>query len=107
MSFDNVTYVDFVDRSANPTWSPPPLSPTLKTAAEMANKQIAHITTQRFKGRNVRKTWEANWAMEIHALLRGFAQNTSPGRLSPRLRAAFLKAEGVLPVSGNTAPVSR
>jgi hypothetical protein len=103
---DDVTYLDYLDQSATPQWTPPPRSTALATAAGMVNKQIAHITKSRHAGVHPGKTWQSNWALEIHALLRGLAQNANLARLSTRLRAVFIGSIGSLPTSGAVAPTT-
>lgn len=101
---DDVTYCDYVDRTATPQWKPPPPSAKLTAAAKMVNKQIAHITKQRFSGLSPAKRWDSTWAHEIHALLRQLAQNANQARLPEVVRREFLSVHGDLPTSGATGP---
>jgi hypothetical protein len=99
---DDVTYLDYVDRTATPPWQPRPCSPQLTTASGMAGKQIAHITKQRYPGGHPAKNWNSRWAFEIYALLCALAQNANLARLPEVVRREFLAAPGDLPTTGAT-----
>ncbi len=88
---DDVTYRDFLPPGS--TWQPAPaLSAALKLAKERANKEIAHMTSKRYKGADPMKWWDHNWASEIASILRDFAKEASPARLDPEVLEALARA---------------
>ncbi len=68
----------------------PPLSASLEKARTRANKEIAHLTTDRLTGSPPAKAWEfVALAKEIKAILLIFATNALPSRLSERARSVI------------------
>jgi hypothetical protein len=68
----------------------PKRSRTLTAARVRANKEIAHLTTDRFKGNPPEKGWDfASLAAEIRLLIRLFAGNALAVRLSPKVSAVI------------------
>ncbi len=68
----------------------PVITATLQAARVRANKEVAHLTTQRITGSPPEKAWDfTGLATEVRPLLRLVAENASPARLSSRVRAAI------------------
>ncbi len=68
----------------------PVISSTLEAARVRANKEIAHLTTDRMAGRQPAKAWDSQGlADEIRPLLRLFVANALTTRLSPAVAAAI------------------
>jgi len=62
----------------------PPITSTLEHAKLRANKEMAHITTDRIAGGPPQKVWDFDGlANEIRDILLFFASNAKPTRLSP------------------------
>jgi hypothetical protein len=62
----------------------PPISPTLQIARVRANKEIAHLTTERIFGTPPQKQWDFDGlAGEIRQLLRLFVTHAKTTSLSP------------------------
>jgi len=85
----DVVASDFFDPAA---WESrkPPLSGTLDTARRRANKELAHLTTDRIPGAPPEKIWDFNGlANELRPILRLFVTNGNGTRLSPSVAAAI------------------
>jgi hypothetical protein len=68
----------------------PAISAALDAARTRANKEIAHLTTDRLAARSPAKQWEFSvLAAEIRPLLQLFAKCAVPGRLSGRAAAVI------------------
>ena len=66
----------------------PSISPVLERARTRANKEIAHLTTDRHAGSPPAKQWEfVALAREVQETLRVFAKTPAPGRLSDRVQS--------------------
>ena len=86
------TDVVAADFCADGVWKAarPRVSAALETARTRANKEIAHLTTDRLKGSSPAKRWEfVALAKEIHALLRVFSTHALPDRLAWQARSAI------------------
>jgi len=63
-----------------------PLSDSLRRARERANKEVAHLTTQRIAGTPPEKAWEpVPLITELRALMQLFVRHANPARLDPRV----------------------
>jgi len=85
----DVVASDFFDPAA---WESrrPPLSGTLDTARRRANKELAHLTTDRIPGAPSEKIWDFDGlANELRPILRLFVTNGNGTRLSPSVAAAI------------------
>jgi len=68
----------------------PPITSSLDAARVRANKEIAHLTSQRIAGTPPEKAWEPSaLAAEIRPLLRLFVTKAASVRLSPNVAAAI------------------
>ena len=68
----------------------PAISPRLEAARIRANKEVAHLTTNRITGSTPEKAWDVvNLVTEIRSLMRLFAKNAVATRLSPEVAAAI------------------
>ncbi len=68
----------------------PPISSTLEAARVRANKEIAHLTTDRITGSPPEKAWDfKGLAVEIKPSMRLFAERALATRLSPRVAATI------------------
>jgi hypothetical protein len=68
----------------------PEISETLKTARVRANKEIAHLTTDRITGNPPKKVWNIKSIVnEVWPLLNLFAEKALATRLSPRVSAVI------------------
>jgi len=64
----------------------PPLSDTLKTARRRANKQMAHLTSDRIFGTPPEKHWDSQaLANELQSILRLMCDNALSSRLAPNV----------------------
>jgi hypothetical protein len=64
----------------------PEISDSLRRARTRANKEIAHLTTDRISGNPPNKGWDfQELAKEIEKLVRCFAAEASPSRLSHKV----------------------
>ena len=62
----------------------PTISAVLEAARIRANKEMAHLTTDRIAGTTVEKAWNfIDLAVEIKSLMRLFAENALSERISP------------------------
>jgi hypothetical protein len=85
----DVVAADFFDPGA---WERlrPAISGTLETAQVRANKEMAHLTTDRITGSPPEKAWDfSSLATEIRPLMRLVARNALAARLSPRVSAVI------------------
>jgi hypothetical protein len=85
----DVVAADFFDPGA---WERlrPAISGTLETARVRANKEMAHLTTDRIAGSPPEKAWDfSSLATEIRLLMRLVARNALAARLSPRVSAVI------------------
>jgi len=86
------TDVVAADFFASEEWAKirPCISPRLSAARVRANKEIAHLTTDRITGSPPEKVWDfAGLATEIRPLMRLVATNALASRLSPNVAAAI------------------
>jgi hypothetical protein len=68
----------------------PPISSSLDAARVRANKEMAHLTSQRIAGTPPEKAWNPSaLATEIKPLLQLFVTKAVPARLSPNVAAAI------------------
>jgi hypothetical protein len=68
----------------------PPLSDALKMARHRANKELAHLTTDRKTGTPPEKSWDfSGLAEEVRAILKTFVANAKNTRLSPLVANAI------------------
>jgi len=68
----------------------PAITSTLVAARVRANKEIAHLTSQRISGTPPEKAWEpASLAAEMKPLLQLFVTKASSARLSPNVSTAI------------------
>jgi hypothetical protein len=80
----DVTFRDYIPKTLK--WSPSKVTASLRMARDMANRQIAHLTTHRFPGIHPGKRWELSRADEVQERLKDFAEKADPGRLSEKVR---------------------
>jgi hypothetical protein len=81
---DDVTFRDFLPTDS--AWVPTvAMSWSLQDARERANKEIAHMTAQRYAGADPRKWWDPMWAREVADLMLDFAKHASPARVAPEV----------------------
>ena len=91
---DNPKKTDVVaaDFCTTGTWvaARPAISATLESARIRANKEIAHLTTDRITGSPPAKAWGfAALAVEIRPILQLVVNHAVAGRLSPRVSAVI------------------
>lgn len=68
----------------------PAISSTMDAARVRANKEIAHLTTDRIAGSPPAKAWDfEGLARELRPLMELVADNALPTRLSPKVAAAI------------------
>jgi len=76
----------------------PAISATLKLARVRANKEIAHLTTNRISGNPPEKSWNvASLMTELRPLMRLFATKARLARSSPELTSLFADHQTVTP----------
>jgi hypothetical protein len=86
------TDVVAADFCATGVWesAKPSITSSLEAARVRANKEIAHLTSQRITGAPPEKAWDPrSLAVEIRPLLQLFVSKAEPSRLSPRVAAAI------------------
>jgi hypothetical protein len=69
----------------------PQLSSTLEMMRLRADKELSHLTVDRFSGTPPEKDWHEPWFDEIDRVVRVFARHASPARLSDGLRRFMLE----------------
>lgn len=68
----------------------PQISPSLERARVRANKEIAHLTSERLTGSPPEKRWDVlAVATEIRPIMDVFVQRASASRLSPRVASVL------------------
>lgn len=68
----------------------PRMTGTLDSARRRANKELAHLTTDRIPGGPPEKIWDFDGlANELRPILRSFATNAKTTRISPLVAAAI------------------
>lgn len=84
----DVVAADFFPR-ADWAQTRPPISPSLNAARVRANKEIAHLTTDRIAGSPPEKAWDfAGLAAELRPVLRLFISGALSSRLSATVATA-------------------
>ena len=86
------TDVVAADFCATGTWeaTKPPITRSLEAARIRANKEIAHLTSQRIAGTPPEKAWDPrSHATEIRPLLQLVVAKAEATRLSPRVAAVI------------------
>lgn len=85
----DVVAADFVSGTPWATIRPPETM-LIKDAKRRANKEIAHLTTQRIPGAPPEKDWDfRGLASDLRLVLKLFVSKADPARLSPRVAAAI------------------
>lgn len=70
----------------------PKISAVLETARIRANKEMAHLTTDRIAGTSAEKAWNfIDLAAEIKSLMQLFAENALATRISPIIFALLIR----------------